>query len=100
MYPRPPTLHTGFLHGWKMTRVTYGGPKILDSVQEASTQLGGQSPSTGHQRWKAEREGPPGTEPQGTNRYNACRDQGCKITSSASYILYDFGFTHTHTHTL
>lgn len=39
----PLTLHTGFLQDWEMTRVTYSGPEILDSLQGPSTQLGGQS---------------------------------------------------------
>lgn len=43
----PPALHIGFLHDWGMTRGTYSSPEIPHSLQEPSTPLGQQSPSSG-----------------------------------------------------
>ena len=40
-----------------MTRLTYGGLGILDSLQGSSTQLAGQSPSQGQPEMKVQRDG-------------------------------------------
>lgn len=55
---RPPTpISTASLQGWEMTRLTYGGLGILDSLQGSSKQLAGQSPSQGQPEMKVQRDG-------------------------------------------